>query len=292
MNVSSTSAYRPLEGRSIYSAAKAAMIGMSRVMALECAKTGVRVNVVAPGHTSSEHALRELDDPEGVAATWVSGRWMTPEEQARLRSCGLLLRRLPDSTEPWSTSTAGFGCRERSGFRRAPSWQKGDVAMSDLVGVAERHLEGTAPAGVTLKHLAPTIGTGGVRSRSKGGSRWRRCRLSAPAVPDRHSAALFQDNPLAAATTIYASLDTSARCVVGPSRYHTARDQAKRPPARSTIFGAGRAISLGRAIGIPISPMRIRLSPPTWQSSERSLPSAARPCSPIWARLTTVCLRG
>jgi 3-oxoacyl-[acyl-carrier protein] reductase len=83
VNVSSTSAYRPLEGRSIYSAAKAAMIGMSRVMALECAKTGVRVNVVAPGHTSSEHALQELDDPEGVAATWVSGRWMTPEEQAR-----------------------------------------------------------------------------------------------------------------------------------------------------------------------------------------------------------------
>jgi NAD(P)-dependent dehydrogenase (short-subunit alcohol dehydrogenase family) len=55
---------------------------MSRVMALECARTGVRVNVVAPGHTASEQAVRGVEDPEGLAASWVSGRWMTPEEQA------------------------------------------------------------------------------------------------------------------------------------------------------------------------------------------------------------------
>ncbi len=68
--------------------------------------------------------------------------------------------------------------------------------MSDLVGVAERHLEGTAPAGVTLKHLAPTIGTEvyGLDLRAD---------LDGDVVAflrqlflDRKALLFFQDNPL------------------------------------------------------------------------------------------------
>jgi NAD(P)-dependent dehydrogenase (short-subunit alcohol dehydrogenase family) len=82
VNVSSSSAFRPLVGNVTYCASKAGIVGMSRVLALECARTGVRVNVVAPGSTASDQAVGQVDDPEALAESWVSGRWLTPDEQA------------------------------------------------------------------------------------------------------------------------------------------------------------------------------------------------------------------
>jgi 3-oxoacyl-[acyl-carrier protein] reductase len=84
VNVASGAAFRPIVHQAAYAAAKAGLVGMSRVMAFEYARSGVRVNVVAPGHTASETALRgsTTDELDAIAATLVPGRWMTPEEQA------------------------------------------------------------------------------------------------------------------------------------------------------------------------------------------------------------------
>ena len=84
VNVASGAAFRAVEGQVTYSAAKAGLVGMSRVLAFEFARKGVRVNVVAPGHTLSEGALATASREriEEMAATLVPGRFMTPEEPA------------------------------------------------------------------------------------------------------------------------------------------------------------------------------------------------------------------
>lgn len=84
VNVASGAAFRPLEGHAVYSAAKAGLVGMSRVLALECARMGVRVNIVAPGHTETDTTIDNVPKAkrDAVAATLVPGRWMTAEEQA------------------------------------------------------------------------------------------------------------------------------------------------------------------------------------------------------------------
>ena len=84
VNIASGAAFRPLEDMAAYCTSKAGLIGMTRVFALETARKGVRVNVVAPGHTategnagmSSEQAQRE------AAEHLVSGRYLEPEEIA------------------------------------------------------------------------------------------------------------------------------------------------------------------------------------------------------------------
>ena len=84
VNVASGAALRAAEGQVAYSAAKAGLVGMSRVLAFEFARKGVRVNVVAPGHTLSEGVLATVSREriEEMAATLVPGRFMTPEEPA------------------------------------------------------------------------------------------------------------------------------------------------------------------------------------------------------------------
>jgi NAD(P)-dependent dehydrogenase (short-subunit alcohol dehydrogenase family) len=85
VNVASGAAFRPIEGLVVYTATKAGLVGMTRVLALEYARTGVRVNVMAPGHTLSETMLDILppEQIESMAADLVPGRWMTPEEPAQ-----------------------------------------------------------------------------------------------------------------------------------------------------------------------------------------------------------------
>lgn len=84
VNVASGAAFRPVDGQAAYTAAKAGLVGMSRVLALEHARQGVRVNVVAPGHTSTEGsvALATKEQIVTMADTLVPGRFMTPDEPA------------------------------------------------------------------------------------------------------------------------------------------------------------------------------------------------------------------
>lgn len=84
VNIASGAAFKGLAGLSAYSASKGGLVAMSRVMAVEVARQGVRVNVVAPGPTLSEGAFgaRNAEQIAASAASMVPGRQMEPEEVA------------------------------------------------------------------------------------------------------------------------------------------------------------------------------------------------------------------
>ena len=84
VNIASGAAFRGIEGLSVYSAAKGGVVSLSRGLALEVARTGVRVNVVAPGNTDTDGIRANLtqEQLDAAAAELVSGRWMESEEIA------------------------------------------------------------------------------------------------------------------------------------------------------------------------------------------------------------------
>ena len=60
VNVSSIAGSRPAPGCGLYSASKAALESLTRSMALEWARQGVRVNAVAPGHVATQGVLEDF----------------------------------------------------------------------------------------------------------------------------------------------------------------------------------------------------------------------------------------
>ena len=82
VNVASGAAFKPIRGQVVYSAAKGGIVAMNRVFALEGARKGVRVNVVAPGPTASETMLatQSREWMDAYAASMVPGRMMDPAE--------------------------------------------------------------------------------------------------------------------------------------------------------------------------------------------------------------------
>jgi NAD(P)-dependent dehydrogenase (short-subunit alcohol dehydrogenase family) len=87
VNISSTAAFRSGTGDAAlsYGASKAGLLGLTRGMAAEWARKGVRVNVVAPGVIDTS-MLRIMDNPEAgqawLAARVPLGRLGRPEEVA------------------------------------------------------------------------------------------------------------------------------------------------------------------------------------------------------------------
>jgi NAD(P)-dependent dehydrogenase (short-subunit alcohol dehydrogenase family) len=84
INVSSVAAQVPLEHLGVYAASKAGIEQMTKVMALEWADRGVRVNAIAPGWTETEFTgeLFESRHAEGLRADVPLGRLARPEEIA------------------------------------------------------------------------------------------------------------------------------------------------------------------------------------------------------------------
>jgi NAD(P)-dependent dehydrogenase (short-subunit alcohol dehydrogenase family) len=78
VNVSSIAAGRPAPGLALYSASKAALDSLTRSMAVEWARKGLRVNAVAPGHVATEGVLQDLQtgrlDEKAVLARIPAGR--------------------------------------------------------------------------------------------------------------------------------------------------------------------------------------------------------------------------
>jgi 3-oxoacyl-[acyl-carrier protein] reductase len=85
VHIDSEVAHRPSPGRSAYSAAKNAQIGLSRAWARELAPLGITVNTVAPGFIPVE---RHADVPQSVRseylATVPTGRFGTPDDVANV----------------------------------------------------------------------------------------------------------------------------------------------------------------------------------------------------------------
>ena len=76
---STTGTVNAMPGQSGYTAAKAALVGFSRALALEVADKGVTVNVVAPGYVSTGS---QLEFEAAAAAAGPIGRSGTPGEIA------------------------------------------------------------------------------------------------------------------------------------------------------------------------------------------------------------------
>jgi NAD(P)-dependent dehydrogenase (short-subunit alcohol dehydrogenase family) len=85
INISSTYGHEGVAGASIYAGAKHAVEGITKSVALELAKSGIRVNAVAPGPTDTGMLTRFAGTPENKAAlvtTVPMGRLGLPEELA------------------------------------------------------------------------------------------------------------------------------------------------------------------------------------------------------------------
>jgi NAD(P)-dependent dehydrogenase (short-subunit alcohol dehydrogenase family) len=86
VGIASVNALRSPARRANYSAAKAGIMAMTRVMAVEWAPSGVRVNCVAPGYIDTELQrdafARGLNRPEPIVDATPMGRLGRPDEIA------------------------------------------------------------------------------------------------------------------------------------------------------------------------------------------------------------------
>ncbi|MGB2922411.1 MAG: SDR family oxidoreductase [Mycobacterium sp.] len=83
VSVSSISGMNTAPFHIAYGTAKAAVVAMTRTMAVELALDGIRVNAVAPGVTETAASAMYVDeDPDRDRTALAMGRRGTPEEQA------------------------------------------------------------------------------------------------------------------------------------------------------------------------------------------------------------------
>ncbi len=86
VQIASVAGLIALPGRGPYSAAKAAVMSLSRVMAVEVAQLGIRVNAVAPGMTRTAIVQQGIDDGsirlEAMLPEIPLGRLATPDDIA------------------------------------------------------------------------------------------------------------------------------------------------------------------------------------------------------------------
>jgi NAD(P)-dependent dehydrogenase (short-subunit alcohol dehydrogenase family) len=88
VSIASVAGFVGLPGRGPYSAAKAGIMGLTRVLATEGAAANVRVNAVAPGYTRTEMLQQALDDGS-QQESWMTAsvpldRLGDPDEIARV----------------------------------------------------------------------------------------------------------------------------------------------------------------------------------------------------------------
>ena len=88
VNISSVLGLLGLPNRIGYSTAKAAIIGFTRALAVETARSGVTVNAIAPGYILTDTLQQRVDnnmiDYTRLAERAPVGRWGLPEEIARV----------------------------------------------------------------------------------------------------------------------------------------------------------------------------------------------------------------
>jgi NAD(P)-dependent dehydrogenase (short-subunit alcohol dehydrogenase family) len=87
VSVASVMAHVSIPQRAAYSASKSALLGLTRVMALELAGDGISVNTISPGWFETEMTAPIQNNPEVNAATMLKvpmGRWGRPEELGSL----------------------------------------------------------------------------------------------------------------------------------------------------------------------------------------------------------------
>jgi NAD(P)-dependent dehydrogenase (short-subunit alcohol dehydrogenase family) len=87
LNIASTMAHVSIPMRAAYSSSKAALLGLTRALALELAADGITVNSISPGPIATEMNTVLLENPEAnrqFLANVPLGRWGRPEEPGSL----------------------------------------------------------------------------------------------------------------------------------------------------------------------------------------------------------------
>ena len=88
VNIGSIASFGGIPGRNAYSAAKAGILGMTRALASEWARKGIRVNAVAPGYVKTALVAGLIErgaiDAQAIARRAPLGRMAAPEEIARV----------------------------------------------------------------------------------------------------------------------------------------------------------------------------------------------------------------
>lgn len=88
VNIGSIASFGGIPGRNAYSAAKAGILGMTRALASEWARKGIRVNAVAPGYVKTALVASLIErgaiDAQAIARRAPLGRMAAPEEIARV----------------------------------------------------------------------------------------------------------------------------------------------------------------------------------------------------------------
>lgn len=86
VNLGSIASTGGIPGRNAYSAAKAGVLGMTRAMAIEWAREGIRINAVAPGYVRTalvaDLVARGAVNGGGIAQRTPLGRMAEPDEVA------------------------------------------------------------------------------------------------------------------------------------------------------------------------------------------------------------------
>jgi len=85
INIASVAGLAAAPSLAPYGAAKAAVVSLTKTLASEWGRAGVRVNALCPGWTATELNRTLWDSPDGGQATVASvpmGRWAKPEEMA------------------------------------------------------------------------------------------------------------------------------------------------------------------------------------------------------------------
>jgi NAD(P)-dependent dehydrogenase (short-subunit alcohol dehydrogenase family) len=82
INVASIGAHRATPGRLVYGPSKAALVHLTRQLAVELGPHGIRANSISPGQTPT--ALRKFNEPAGGENVVSSGRTDRPTQTKRI----------------------------------------------------------------------------------------------------------------------------------------------------------------------------------------------------------------
>ncbi|MBR9763376.1 MAG: SDR family oxidoreductase [Rhodobacteraceae bacterium] len=97
VNISSGTAFKGTPGKAHYVASKGAVIALSRVMARETGKDGIRVNTVAPGFTLSEGVMEWGDEVARHSAPSVNSRCIPRDQRPEDLDGAIVFLLSPDS---------------------------------------------------------------------------------------------------------------------------------------------------------------------------------------------------